>query len=306
MYSFRNVTKILSHQSNLKASLFFAICLVLMAVLLLDLMGVIIKYLAPKYSIVQMQIARNSFGLLPVIILLYFTVKPKVVSQKFTVSYKLLAIFRGLSVVFAQVCFYLALSRLDFAVVSTLVFTGPIFLVLLSVVILRSSVDRWRWLAVFSGFLGIIIIVRPGSELFSLNSLLPLFAAIGYAMSNVLIKKFPKEVSIARIQIYAQLTTLFSVLVYGVLFSSLTYVTLYDFFLLALMGILGGSGVICFICAYRMTEPSTIAPFEYFGLPISFLLGWWFFMEAPFEQLFPGIIAVVLGGLIIAWREGRK
>ncbi len=306
MYSFRNVTKIFAHRPDSKSSLFVAIVLILMAVLLLDLMGVIIKFLAPKYSIVQIQIARNSFGFLPIFVLLYFTMKPKEISEKFNLYYKALATCRGLSVVFAQVCFYLALSRLDFAVVSTLVFTGPIFLVLLSVVILGNSVDGWRWFAVLTGFLGIVIIMRPGSELFNLNSLLPLGAALGYAMSNILIKKFPKEMSTARIQIYAQITTLSSVVTYGILSSSLTYIPLNDFLLLALMGVLGGSGVICFMYAYRMTEPSTIAPFEYFGLPISFILGWWFFMETPFDKLFPGILGVVIGGLVIAWREGRK
>ena len=123
MYSFRNVTKIFAHRPDSKSSLFVAIVLILMAVLLLDLMGVIIKFLAPKYSIVQIQIARNSFGFLPIFVLLYFTMKPKEISEKFNLYYKALATCRGLSVVFAQVCFYLALSRLDFAVVSTLVFT---------------------------------------------------------------------------------------------------------------------------------------------------------------------------------------
>ena len=56
------------------------------------------------------------------------------------------------------------------------------------------------------------------------------------------------------------------------------------------MGTLGGVGVLFLVVAYRMTKPSNLAPFDYFGILFAFVLGWIFFGEAPFDTLFPGVI----------------
>jgi drug/metabolite transporter (DMT)-like permease len=52
--------------------------------------------------------------------------------------------------------------------------------------------------------------------------------------------------------------------------------------------------------------PSKLAPFEYLGIPSSFILGWVFFNEAPIDQLFPGVVAIVLAGMIIIWRDAKR
>ena len=62
------------------------------------------------------------------------------------------------------------------------------------------------------------------------------------------------------------------------------------------MGAAGGVAVFCLISAYRLADPSSLSPFEYFGIPFSFALGWLFFSEAPFEKLIPGVFLIVGGG----------
>ena len=79
-----------------------------------------------------------------------------------------------------------------------------------------------------------------------------------------------------------------------------------DVWLFLAIGIFGGIGVLCLIACYRMVEPSQITPFEYFSIPISFFLGWYFFGEAPLEKLFPGVLVIILSGLIIIWRENYQ
>ena len=71
------------------------------------------------------------------------------------------------------------------------------------------------------------------------------------------------------------------------------------------MGGFGGSAVLCLVISYRMTEQSNLAPFSYFGIPMAFVLGWLFFGEAPFGDLFPGVLLIVAGGLLVIWRERR-
>ena len=78
-----------------------------------------------------------------------------------------------------------------------------------------------------------------------------------------------------------------------------------DLALFLVLGGLGGAGVLGLVSAYRMTQLSLLAPFEYFGIPFALLLGWWFFAEAPLERLFPGVFAIVAGGLLIIWRQAK-
>jgi len=72
------------------------------------------------------------------------------------------------------------------------------------------------------------------------------------------------------------------------------------------MGTIGGCAVLLLITAYRMAEPSLLSPFEYFGIPFSFFLGWYFFGEKPFNSLFPGVILIVGAGLLVIWRERKQ
>ena len=284
-----------------------AIIYVLIGIFLLDVMGIIIKSMDNKYSVMQYAVARNFFGLFPLVIYLFFSYEVRTKNNTFNLNHKLISMGRGLSIVFAQGCFYLSIMNLEYATAATLVFATPIFLTALSVPLLGNKVGPWRWFAVLFGFLGIVIIVKPGSDIFSVYALLPVGAAFGYALSSVLVKLFPKEVHTTNIQLYTQLTTLIlAIIIAGFTFSFSYIGSFYDLFLLAIIGFTGGTGVIFLIWGYRLTEPSLIAPFEYFGLPIAFALGWIFFSEWPFDELFPGILGIVGGGLIIVWREGIK
>ena len=103
------------------------------------------------------------------------------------------------------------------------------------------------------------------------------------------------------------MTTLLGAVILLVITSGYTPIlSLKDGFYIFAMGIIGGIGVICLITAYRMTDPSIIAPFEYFGIPFSIILGWIFFYELPISRLFPGVFLIIGAGAIIIWRERIK
>ena len=125
-------------------------------------MGIIIKSMDNKYSVMQYAVARNFFGLFPLFIYLFFSYEVRTKNNTFNLNHKLISMGRGLSIVFAQGCFYLSIMNLEYATAATLVFATPIFLTALSVPLLGNLVGPWRWFAVLLGFLGIVIIVKPG------------------------------------------------------------------------------------------------------------------------------------------------
>ena len=274
---------------------------------LLGIMGAMIKHLGEHYSPTFLAVARNIFGFLPVLFILIITKKTKSIFSLAGKKNTLLLVIRGGSIAVAQFCFYLALMKLEFATASTLVFAGPLFLTALSVPILGARVGVWRWTAVTIGFLGILLIMDVGTNVFNIFALLPLGAAFGYALSSVLVKLFSNEMPTAQIQFYTQAITLFSAIALLIMFSGYSVImSINDLFLISLMGISGGCGVLCLISAYRMTEPSIIAPFEYFGIPLSIFLGWAFFAEFPISKLFPGVFFIVGAGVLIIWREEKN
>jgi drug/metabolite transporter (DMT)-like permease len=283
---------------------FRAVGFIMVAMFLFDVMGAIIKYMGASYPPQQLATFRNLFGLIPSLIVLFLASDWHAAGRPLIIRQWKIGLVRGGFAAVAQFCYYLSLVHLELATATTLSFAGPLFVTTLSVPILKNHVGIWRWMAVGIGFVGIVLILRPGSEIFTPYALLPIGAAIGYACASVSVRLIDTEVPVATINLYSIVGALaVSVLV---LFSTTGYVaiaSLHDWLWLVAMGAVGGCAVLCMITGYRLTQPSNIAPFEYFGIPFSFLLGWYFFGETPFGTLLPGALFIVAGGLLIVWRE---
>ena len=165
----------------------------------------------------------------------------------------------------------------------------------------------YRWSAVIIGFIGVVMIMKPTSDVFSLYSIFPLLVGLTWAIAVIILKFIPKNNSTAKIQFYSLIASLFGAITILYLTSDHTKIQNFkDLFLMALTGILGGTAGILFIYAYRLIAASKLAVFEYLAIPSSFILGWIFFDEAPIEQLFPGVFAIILAGMIIIWRDSVK
>lgn len=287
-------------------SLIHAIVLSLMGILLLDTMGAIIKHLVITYPAQQLSAFRNFFGLFPSVLILLMSSEWHESGRKIWIRHWKLALSRGLFVTFAQFFFYLSLFHLALATASTLVFAGPLFIAALSVPLLGDRVGLWRWLAVAAGFTGIVLILRPGSDVFTAYALLPIGAALGYALSTVSVRLITDPVPSATINLYGHVGALICSTAFMFATSGYQQVaSLEDWLWIVAMGTAGGFGVLLLVMAYRRTKPSNLAPFDFFGIPFAFALGWIFFGETPFDTLFPGVILIVIGGLVIFWRERR-
>ncbi|MCP4186849.1 MAG: DMT family transporter [Gammaproteobacteria bacterium] len=284
-----------------------AVLVILLAILLFDIQGAIIKYMGDRYSVQQLATFRNIFGLLPSCLVLLFSRQWHSNGRQLRIKQWRLALLRGFYIAIAQFCFYLSIINMELATATTLTFIGPIFITLLSIVILHHRVGIWRWLAVVTGFFGVMLIVRPGSEIFNIFAILPICASFGYSLAVVSVRLLDDIIPTATINLYASVGALIGSSLIWLFTGVYTPVnSTADWLWLVLMGMVGGFAVLCLIHAYRLTQPGNLSPFEYFGIPFSFILGWLFFEEAPFGRLFPGVVFVVCAGLIIAWRERRQ
>ncbi len=284
-----------------------AVACLLLAVLLFDLQGAMIKMLGDRYSVPQIATFRNLFGLIPSFLLALWATRGTKGLARFHLSRWPLALGRGISIAFAQYCFYLSLTRMEFATASTLAFAGPLFITALSVPLLGHHVGMVRWLAVGVGFAGVVLVMRPGGEVFQWIAILPIGAAFGYGLSSVMVRLFPDSVPTTVINLHSTLVTLTCSAILMILLDVYVPVaSVTDWAWLIAMGMVGGCAVFCLVAAYRLTRPGNLSPFEYFGIPFSFVIGWLWFDEAPFGRLFPGALLIVAGGLLIVWRERRR
>ena len=283
-----------------------AIAISIAALVLFDLMGLIIKHLSPVYSAAELSAYRNVFGLAPSAIALWTHAGWRRSGRKLALRQWRLAVWRGVAVTFAQLMFYLSLGLMAFATATTISYSTALFTTALAVPILGERVGLVRWAAVAIGFLGVIMIMQPGAENFAWHALLPVGAAALYAYTGVTARLIDEDVPTPLFNLYSSAIAAVGSIALALTFGGFTPIaSLQDFGLIVLMGAFGGSAVLCLVVSFRMTEPSNLAPFNYFGIPIAFALGWLFFGEAPVDDLFPGALLIVAGGLMIVYRERR-
>jgi drug/metabolite transporter (DMT)-like permease len=284
-----------------------AIIFSLIALILFDMLGLIIKRLSPNYGAAELSAYRNIAGLVPAAIALWWSPDWQKNGRKLKIRQWKFALFRGIILTFAQYFFYLSLGLLSFATASTITYANAPIMVALAVVLLGEKVGVVRWIAVLMGFAGVIMVVGPGRDTFQPAALLPLAAAACYALVAVTTRMMDDDVPSALINLYSSTLAAIGSLtlaLFTVGFSPLHQTA--DLGWIVAMGGFGGTAVLFLIISYRMTEQSNLAPFSYFGIPLAFVLGWLFYGETPWSDLFPGALFITAGGLLIVWRERKN
>ena len=288
----------------MKNNLFLAVILSLSGLFLLDCMGIAIKYLRADYPAAQLSVFRNLFGMIPCFIALYFSKDWHDRGRKVVIKRWRFGLARGLIMSFAQLCLYTSYLYLPYALVATMEYTGPMMITLLAIPLLGEKFGWYKSLAVLTGFIGIIFIMQPWSESFNLYMLLPVMAAFGYSLARVTALNFSNDTPVPLINLYANIGTLLCAILLVITFNMwVNFKSLYDVLILFIMGIAGGSGVLLLIYGSRKAELSKIMPFDYIEIFFALILGWVFFKEWPVDQLFPGALFIVAGGIIIYLRQ---
>ena len=288
----------------MKNNLLVAVLLSLSGLFLLDCMGIAIKYLRNDYSAAQLSVFRNLFGMIPCFIALYFSQDWYSSGKKIIIKRWKFGLLRGLIMTFAQMCLYTSYLYLPYALVATMEYTGPMMITLLAIPLLGEKFGWYKSLAVFTGFVGILFIMKPWSESFNFFMLLPVMAAFGYSLARVTALNFTNDTPVPLINLYANIGTVICSSLLVIFFNMWSdFKSFYDLFILLIMGICGGSGVLLLIYGSRKAELSKIMPFDYIEIFFALILGWIFFREWPVDQLFPGALFIVAGGVIIYFTQ---
>ena len=307
LYKSINVQIIIIKRNYVMTSNFRAIATCLLAYLCFDLMSVHVRLLSNNYSPQELSVYRNVIGVLPAIFYMWYSKELSLKISDYKIEKWKLGVLRGLIIAVAQLCFYTALAKLELATVSALGQVSALFIVLLAIFIYKEKVGFWRWTAVIIGLLGALMIIRPGSDIFSWYSILPICAAFCYATSIVTLRSFESSTSSAILFLYSAISAAFGAMVLA--FGSISFTpikSLIDGFLITSMAVCGGFGVVFLMYAFRNAPSAVLAPFSYFGILTAFLIGWIVFDEFPIDTLFPGVILILISGFVIIWRENKK
>jgi drug/metabolite transporter (DMT)-like permease len=229
-------------------------------------------------------------------------------------------ILRGLLNLTSYSGYYLALAALPMASCVALFFTAPLFIAGLSVVFLKERVDLSRWLAVIVGFLGVFIVMQPGSDVFDWASVLPVGAAFTYSLAQVIARRVGDSAGAAVMSFYSNGMFLAGALVMAALFGfdgdheavhrSLGFLLrdwavprMGDLLLLAGCGLVAAAAQPMLAQAYRIAPANVVAPFEYTAIVWAVLYGWLVWGQLPNGLAWAGIVLIMAAGLFVMRRE---
>jgi|TARA_B110001452_G_scaffold71196_1_gene57491 drug/metabolite transporter (DMT)-like permease len=271
----------------------------LISVIFFSVMEILVKFLSSSYPIGELVFFRGFFGLLPII----FVMPKKKFFQNFKTKKIKLHIFRTITGCFALISIFFSLKYLPLADAISITFAAPIFATIFSIFFLKEIVGKKRWFAVLIGFLGILIILKPGTSLFSIYSIFPILFCVGFAASASLIRILSKTDKNYLISFYYT--------------AGLTLVSLFldplswkiplfkDCLLLISIGIIGSLGNIIITEAYRKSEISLITPIKYLNLIFAIVFGYYLFNEVPEVSTLIGSVFIIVSTVIIFIRERK-
>ena len=274
-----------------------AIIFSLLGWMFLPVMDGFAKYLSDDLPILQITWARYFFTVAFVFpIMLFFYKKQLVWSDK-----PRLQIFRGLILLSANICFFYAISVISLAKALTLAFIAPLIVTAFSPILLGEKVGFRRWTAVAVGFIGSLIVIRPGFLEFNLASMAALATGFFYGFYLIITRKLSTSDN-------PLLTLLITGMVVALLVSLIipfywVKPTLNQWSLMAGIGVFACIGHLFLILSLKYADASKLAPLGYTEIIPNVIIGYYFFSELPDNWTYLGLFIIVLSGLYISRRE---
>ncbi len=295
------------------------IVLVATGISIFSVQDVIIRLLSDEYSVIQIMFIRALVALVPMAMFVYWEGGFATLR---TPRLWLHAV-RGLLMVSSYTAYYLGLAALPIADNTAIFFVSPLVVTIFSVVFLGEKVGLRRFMAVIAGFVGVLVIVQPGSGTFGIAAILPLMAAVTYSGSIMITRRLGRTQTGASMAFYAMIMFLITSSCAGMVLGDGGYATdshlslgfllrgwqipgLRDLLLLILCGLIAACGFYCLSQGYRVAQASIVAPFEYVSMPIAVIWGIAIWDEVPRLTTVVGIALIVTSGLYVLHRESVR
>jgi S-adenosylmethionine uptake transporter len=301
------------------------ILFVLAGVFFISINDMLIKQLSGGYPLHQMVFTRSIIGIMFSLIFVQMEGGWRILRT----NQPGLHVLRGLLIVTSNMTFFVALAAIPLADATALFFAAPLFITLLSIPILGEKVGPLRLGAVIFGFLGVVIMQRPWEGVDTLGTsrlilLLPVVAALTYALNQLLTRKLGVKSKASALAVYIQGTfVVVSIGFYIVagdgrfaegsenpsiqfLLRAWIWPAQSDFWLFGFLGFASALIGYALSQAYRMADAATVAPFEYIGLPLAVFWGWFIFSELPVWEVWMGIAMILASGVFVYIREAQK
>jgi drug/metabolite transporter (DMT)-like permease len=272
--------------------------LMVVATLLFAGMHAAIRHATQHLSGVEVAFFRNLFGLV-VIVPLLVRFGPRLFhTEKFS-----LHMLRALINAVSMVAFFIGLSMTPLARATAIAFTAPLFTALLSALFL-GEVFRWRrWSAIIVGFIGALVILRPGLDVVDTGSLLVLFSSLLWAMAMIDIKVLARTESSATITAYVTVLMTPLTLVPALFYWQTPSPELWVW--LIFIGVIGTMGQFIVTEAIKLADMTVLMPFDFLKLVWAAFLGMILFAEVPDALTWLGAAIVFASSFYIIWREAK-
>jgi drug/metabolite transporter (DMT)-like permease len=274
-----------------------AIIFNMLAWVMLPIMDGFAKYLSADLPVLQITWARYFFTVaftFPIMFFFYrnqlrWTDKPK------------LQFIRGLILLTANICFFYAISVISLAKALTLAFVAPLIVTAFSPIFLGEKVGFRRWSAVIIGFIGSLVVIRPGFVEINLASFAALGTGIMYGFYLIITRKLSTSDN-------PLLTLLLTGVVGAVIISCVmpfvwVQPTINQWSMMAAIGVFACIGHLFLILSLKYADASKLAPFSYFEIITNILIGYYFFGDFPDNWTFLGLAIIVMSGIYIYQRE---
>jgi drug/metabolite transporter (DMT)-like permease len=285
------------------------------------LQDAIVKLTSSDMTLWQLFTLRGCISLL-ILAGVVFAVKDK---HKLWPSNVFWSLIRSSLLVLMYATFYISLFFVDLSMVAGLYYTGPIFIVVLSWLLLKQKINWLNIISIVLGFAAVVIIIVPGSVDISVAIVLPILSAIFYALAMITTKGKCQHESLTSLVISLNIAFVFA----GGIISAIIYWLTIDTDKVASAPFLLGDwvqfnaaewGILCFLAvlnisihlllarAYKMGNPAVIAGFDYSYLAFAVLWGWVLLSETPSITTVIGILVIAVAGIapIVYDKNARK